>query len=77
MSTFQDRVRELKGFLGKLLPRAASRSRRSLHELSEEVSGWPVRRCLQSASSSDVIVQEYRLSPAIILVQSMTALLER
>ena len=42
MSTFQDRVRELKGFLGKLLPRAASlRSRRSLDVPETEVCGWP------------------------------------
>ena len=42
MASFQDRVRELKGFLGKLLPRAASlRSRRSLNVPEAEVSAWP------------------------------------
>ena len=74
MSTFQDRVRELKGFLGKLLPRAASRSRRSLHEPSEEVSGCPARHAPQSAGAFYVVLDE---CSRFIIVLGMAALLER
>ena len=45
MSTFQDRVRELKGFLGKLLPRTASKTRRSAPETSEEVGAASQPQC--------------------------------
>ncbi len=38
MTSFQDRVLSLKGFLGKLLPRTVCRSRRSLDEQADEVS---------------------------------------
>ena len=45
MSTFQDRVRELKGFLGKLLPRTATKTRRSAPETSEEVGAASQLHC--------------------------------